>query len=62
MAKKMSISAQKRQERTAKIVRLGETYATSFATKLDLYLFIAEKVGCSHITVWRTLKEAEQCK
>lgn len=47
-----------RAARNKRIVALARRNAEKYATQLELYIAIAEAVGCSHITVYRVLKEA----
>lgn len=60
MNKKLRPSQIRREERARRILSLAEKYAENFGTKLDLYMYIGQQVGCSHITVYKTIKEAEQ--
>ena len=56
MTRKMSTAEQRRAKRNAQIIELYEHCKDNFATQLDRYLYIAHKVGCSHITVYKVLK------
>ena len=56
MTRKMSNAEQRRAKRNAQIIELYEHCKDNFATQLERHLYIAQKVGCSHITVYKVLK------
>lgn len=58
MTKVLSPSKIRRNKRDAEIVSLAEKFNGRYSTKFDMYLAIAKRVGCSHITVSNVLKKA----
>lgn len=58
MAKIITSSEIGRNERDAKIVALAMQKRDDFSSRMDLYLYIAQRVKCSHITVYRVLRRA----
>lgn len=59
MAVVLSPAKIRRNQRTAKIIDLAGKHRAEFDSKSLMYDFIAKKVGCHPVTVWRTLKDAE---
>lgn len=59
MTKTLTPSEVRREQRAARIQTLARRNADKFGTKLELYLHIAKEVGCSHITVYKTLRGVE---
>lgn len=59
MEKIISEAEVRRNKRDANIMKYYDMYKDKISPKLSLWLHIGKLVGCSHITVYRVIKEKQ---